>query len=292
MSEEKLGPGPLSHSSAQTLLGCEQKYYFYKVAKIEQDPDYVKSDALSIGSAFHHILEKSNHEKPALLRQRLKECEKDPDIRLPPDYFNLVHAMVLKYVRMHTKLGWKVLAVEFKLETEWFTGFVDAIMEDPKTNKWWIVDLKTYKSLYRPGLPALIRDPQLTLYAGHAPMIAEMFNLDMDKFGGCRWRVVTKSTAKQKPAEEESAYILRLVNENIKAYDVAVPVEKMDIPKRMGIHKSLYEKAQAMGRGEVEPSRNYGNCMAYFSPCQYWSKCMGANHSDMESSVDVYEFKK
>jgi RecB family exonuclease len=280
--------GPLSHSSAQSLLSCEQKFYNYKVAKLSPDADYEKSDALSVGSAFHYVLEKTKHEKSALIRTLLEECTNDPDVKLDPENYNLVHAMVLKYLRLHKRMAFEVVAIEFKLETEWFTGFIDAIMVDTK-GYWWIVDLKAYKSIHMPSLAALTRDPQLTLYAGHAALIAEMFKLDLGKFGGCRWRVVTKSSAAKKATEDDAAFILRLVNNNIKAYDIPVPFSRMDVDARMDLHHRLYQRTQGLARGDLKPVKNYGACMNYFSPCEYWSQCHGELNSNMQGTLEITE---
>ena len=276
-----LGPGPLSHSSACTLLGCEQKYYYYKIEKVDPDPDYVKSDALSIGSAVHHILEHSKHQKPASLSAAVLDCIKDPDIGLDPQHTNLVAAMVLKYSRLnkHMEPQLKVIEVEFRLETEEFIGFVDAILQEPN-GKWWICDVKTWKSLMPSKLAEAPMDPQLNLYASHAPLIAKIFNLDPELFAGCRWRVVTKTTAKQKAGETDTAYIKRLADKNLKAFDIAIPKDIMKSEDRKKMHKELYWKSVRLKDGDETPVRNFNNCFSFFSPCEYWSKCHGGLFSD------------
>lgn len=281
------GPGPLSHSSASTLLGCEQKYVYYKIEGAKPDPDFEKSDATSIGSAFHWILEKSLHEKPTSITADLEACAVDGDIRLKRDDFALVHAMVIKYLRLHKRMGLKVVAVEPELQTDRFLGYIDAIMVDD-AGKWWIVDLKTFKSIYLPGLPGLVRDPQLTLYAGHAAILAESLSLPLKDFGGARWRVTTKSTAKQKAGEDYGAYVKRLADEYIKSYDVPVPFEAMDPEGRLEIHDRLWVKTQELASAAHKPLRNYANCMAYFSPCQYYSRCHGGKtFTELQGSLAI-----
>jgi len=127
---DKKQAGPLSHSSANSLLGCEQKYVHYKVLATKTDKDYEPSTALAIGKAFHSIMEKSKHEKPGSISTELYRCEKDTDIGLKEANFPLVHAMVLKYLRLHKSMNLNVLAVETELRTDWFLGYVDAIMSD------------------------------------------------------------------------------------------------------------------------------------------------------------------
>lgn len=283
------GPGPLSHSSATTLLGCEQRYAHYKILKTAPDPDYQKSNALGLGSAVHWILEKSRHSKPASITEDLEHCVKDPDIQLDPDDKPLAHGMVLAYLRLHQAMGLKVLDVELGLTTESFVGYIDAVMEDAD-GKFWICDLKTWKSLGPTVLNVLVRDPQMTLYAAHAAMVADVLKLDIKNFGGVRWLVVTKSAAKQQPREDYGQFIQRLVDKHLTAYDIPVPRELLDTDTRLETHLTLWKKAQALASGSVHPIRNYSNCMSYFSPCPYFSQCNPTTYSDVKP-LNIYEQK-
>lgn len=271
--KKKKGCGPLSHSSAKTLLGCEQKYVNYKVKAIPHDRDYKKSDALAIGSAFHWILESTRHEKPEKISELLEKCTTDPDIGLSEDHKPLVHAMVVKYLRLHKRMGFKILEIEFDITTEEVIGYVDALMEDTE-GKWWIVDLKTAKTLYLPTIPALLADPQLNLYAAHASAIAEKFNLDIEKFGGCRWRVATKPALKRKATESLAEYTMRIVK-SVKIHDIAVPIEHMCPEETLERHKILFEISKKLHKPAAKPKKNFGNCMSFFKPCEYWSNCHG-----------------
>jgi len=285
VTAKKATIGKLSHSSAQTLMGCEQKYVFYKVENREPDPDYTKSDSLAIGSAFHKILELSKHEKPKSITSDLKLCAEDKDILLKEEDFPLVHAMVLKYLRLHNRLGLKVLGVEPEIENETTRGFIDAVMEDGE-GKWWIVDLKTFKAIFPGMLASLPRDPQLNLYAGLAAVVSEKLGLPLKKFAGCRYRITTKTTAKRKKGEEYLDYVKRLLNQYVKSYDIALGFGELDPESRLDIHDTLYKKSKALGSGKVKPLRNFGHCMNYFSPCQYWSQCHGATYSKMSETME------
>lgn len=282
VKSKKNTPGPLSHSSAQTLMSCEQRYVYYKVDGFPNDPDYEKADSLALGSAFHKVLEDSRHEKPESIRAELEKCVTDPEIKLPKSDILLAHAMILKYLRLHKQMGFKVLAVETEIKTDWCHLFVDAILEDHQ-GFWWITDLKTYKQL--PNVAQLSRDPQLLLYAGHAAMLAEILKLDLKKFGGCRWRVVTKSTAKMQPKEDEAAFVKRLVEKHLKAYDIPVPFEPSAVEERLEIHQTLQKRSVKLAKGK--PLRNYTACFNYFQPCQYWSRCYGKTYSEMQDFTHV-----
>lgn len=282
--------GPLSHSSAKTLLSCEQKYTYYKVLKTPYDADYQKSDALAVGSAFHYIQEEGWHKKVDKISDYLDHCEKDPDIGLNPSFRSLVHGMCVKYWRLHEKSGLKVLAIEFEIGKDFgvpeVSGRVDALMEDAQ-GKWWIVDLKTAKTLYIANLPLLPQDPQLNLYAYFASGIAEKYGLKMENFGGCRWETVTKPSLKKKDSESFLEYTKRIVK-SCKAYDIEVPIELMHPEDTFKRHIAAYDRSKRLRNPKAKVKRNYGNCMSYFRPCEYWSKCHN-NKMYSETEVKVRE---
>jgi len=265
--------GPLSHSSAKTMLGCEQKYWHYKVRKTTKDSDYEKSDALAVGSAFHYIQEIGRHKKIDNMTHALDHCCGDEDIQLKAEHRPLVHAMCVKYWRLHAKSKFLVLEIEFALKSPTVIGYVDAIMQDPD-GKWWIVDLKTARSLYGGSVTGLAHDPQLNLYASFVNEIADMFQLDEDSFGGCRWRVATKPTTKRKAVETDLEYTKRLLK-SVKSYDIEVPVEDMDPAAFRKRHEEYWKTSNKLFKPRAKPNKNYGNCFSFFRPCEYWSKCHG-----------------
>lgn len=278
-------PRPLSHSSAKTLLTCEQKYYWYKVAAVERDSDYEKSDALSIGSAVHYILEQSGGGTPKDILADIEHCFTDKDILLPEERRHLVHALVLKMVRLNKHIGFKPVLVEPEILKTWFRGFIDLVELDEETGKWWIVDYKCLGSFYPARDTAkLYRDPQLNLYSGMAPLVAKEAKLDMENFGGARWRVVVKSAAKMQPTESEVGYVKRLLNV-VKAYDIELPVETLNPEAALELHKKLHKRSLALYKPDAKPIRNYSSCMDYFKPCEYWSRCHGKLFSEMDCKV-------
>ena len=284
MATKAKKPDPLSHSSAKTLQGCEQKYVHYKVLKTPKDVDAVEGDAFSIGKAVHYLLEVSRHETPKGIDKLLDHCESDPDIALDPEHRWLVAAMAIKMARLHRRLGFKVLETEFGIgDGEKVTGYVDAIMEDSEGH-WWIIDVKTTKNLYLANVPALCQDPQLNLYAAHREQIAEKYNLDVNRFAGCRWRVVTKPQLKKKKDEADVDYTKRLI-ESAKAYDIAVPLINMDPEAALSRHLELFDLAKKLHSPKAKPKRNYGHCLSYFRPCDYWASCFGSLYS--QTKLDV-----
>lgn len=275
---------PLSHSSATLLNTCQQKFLYYK-SKVK--PDTVEdSDSLSIGKAFHYVLEVTKHERPASFGPLLDHCEASPDIGLKSQNRLLVHAMALKYLRLHLASGLKVIAIEHEIRNMRMIGYVDAVMVDP-SGKWWVVDMKTAAYLYGAKVPSLIRDPQLNLYSAYVNDISKQLKIRAEDFAGCRYRCVTKSTAKQRDKESDVDFIKRLLATTVKAYDIIIPEDLMDPHERMNLHMQAYSLATTLLAGKVEPIRNYGNCLAWNRPCEYWSHCYGKPHAEMSDLLQV-----
>lgn len=287
---EGLEPSPdtrLSYSSASLMRGCEQRYYYYKVAKIDIDPDASKdSAAFNVGKAFHYILEESKHVKPAKMGPLLEDCVKY--FNLQENEIGLVHAMVLKYLRLRSKQNMRCVGCEYVIKSDLTVGFVDLIEEDLDTGLWWISDMKTAKTFYPTTVSRLPMDRQLNLYTNYMEQIAEAYGLDPKKFGGCRYKVTTKSSAKQRKNESYNEYVMRLVDSYIKSYDIIVPKEKLNPKSVMAEHKRLHKRSLKLREG-AKPTQNFGYCESYFKPCEYWSNCHGKCFSDMKVDLEVIE---
>ncbi len=290
MNTEGLAPSVdtrLSYSSASTLRGCEQKYTHYKVLNTPIDSDQSRdTKAFNLGKAFHHILEMSKHEKPEKIGALLEECVQTFGIE--EEETGLVHAMVLKYLRLRSKQNMRCIACEYIIKDPMVVGFIDLIEEDLDTGLWWISDMKTAKTFYPTTKARLPMDRQLNLYASFASQIAEEFGLDLEKFGGCRYKVTTKSTAKQRKTESYNDYVMRMVDSYIKSYDVIVPKDKLHVEAVVKEFTENWERTMELRAGE-EPKKNFGYCESYFKPCEYWSQCHGANFTDITENIEVIE---
>jgi hypothetical protein len=275
----------LSYSSATLLRGCEQKYFHYKVAKTDIDSDQSKdTKAFDIGKAFHYILEESKHEKPEKIGPYLEKIAKDYD--LDENEVALVHAMVLKYLRLRSRQNLRFIAAEYAIEDEEVIGFIDLIEEDTETGLWYISDLKTAKTFYPTTLARLPMDRQLNLYASFYKQIAKKFKLKMKNFGGCRYKVTTKSSAKMRKSESYADFVMRLVDSYIKTYDVIIPKDKLHINEVVEEFNQNYKRSLELRNGEA-PSKNFGYCESYFKPCEYWSQCHGSLFSEIKESLEV-----
>lgn len=269
----------LSHSSSNLILGCEQKYVYYKVDKVDKDIDAEDSTtAFDIGKAFHKILEDSNHQKPKAITEDLKACAEE--FNLDETQVALVHGMVLRYLRGTKGNGFKVVKCELKVEDPYVLGFIDLISKR-EDGSWVIADLKTAKSFYPTTRNALPRNRQLNLYSYFVPEIAKALNLEVDKFMGISYRVTTKPGLKQKKKETYEEYVLRIAD-SAKFYDCFVPKDQLRPEQFYQQHVRLYQIAQDLHSGKRPPIRNYNYCDSYFRPCEYWSRCHGRCFTEIE----------
>jgi len=283
MSEEnKVQDTRLSYSSATLLKNCSQKYFYYKVAGVARDEDAeVNYDAFNIGKAFHWVMETNNHSEDNfhdLLDQAVKTFEVE-------EARGMIHAMLLRYLQVHKKSGLEVVHCEFELTTDLFIGFIDVILKDADGN-WWIGDLKTAARYSEITAAKLHNDVQLNLYASFAKEIASYFKLDPNKFRGARYRVTTKSVLKKKVTESYADHVKRTAN-NVKSYDIVIPLEKMDPKGVFAEHKKLHTRSMKMREGKLKPEKNLSQCDSFFKPCEYFSQCHGKCFTELKDEIQM-----
>lgn len=200
----------------------------------------------------------------------------------------LIMGMVKKYFILHEKQGLTTISVEIEIGDETLIGYVDAIMTDDDGG-WYIVDLKTAGRLNNSLLSRLSKDPQLNIYSFYAPQIAKMLNLDVDMFRGTRYRVTTKAQIKKNKKESLLEFIKR-VFDRVESYDIFIPAESL-IPQSTHSHfMRLREKMEELSevKEELVP-QNFGNCEAYFKPCEYWSRCYGKTFTHAAQEHQLYD---
>lgn len=282
MSSRKEHKG-LSPSSFQLYQACGKKFWFKKVAKIPVDRDYDEdSTVFNVGKAFHRACEDSLHMPSTLAIDELAGICELHDLD-PQEYLPVVMAMLEQYEIVHVKSGLNVVACEFEIETDVFYGIADVILAD-KAGNWWIGDLKTAASFTPAQVSGLLSHPQLNLYAAHAPVIARHFNLDIEKFKGCRYRVTTKSKIKRKAAEPFKDYVARL-GQSIKSMDFVLPFERMNSRAIYLEHKSALKSIASGSEAAFKP--NFGNCFSYYRPCEFWSQCNGGKCYSETGEIEV-----
>jgi hypothetical protein len=273
----------LSHSSANLLRSCERRYWHYKVNKTEVDPDYNKDlQSFAVGKVFHQVLEDNMHVKPEKIVNTIEAaCELHA---CNEEHIPMIHAMLLRYYEDHKARGLEVVKCEHKIDTEEILGYIDVIMKDAECN-WYIVDLKTYKSLYYVKPANLTMDYQLNLYAAFADDIADEYGLDRNKFQGCILRVVTKPSLKQRKDEEYVEYVARMKN-SAKMLDFNIPKMYMNPTSILEDHLELHERSQEMRKWNKKGLCNYNNCFAYNSPCPYYSQCHDGTYTELQETLE------
>lgn len=277
--EKKAEDTRLSYSSANLLRNCEQKYQFYKVEKKDKDPEANRDNShFHLGTSFHYILEMSMHKKPEKIGAMLEYCVQE--IGLREEDVGLVHAMIIQYLRLRAQGDFEAVACEYKIDDKDTLGYVDLIEMRPD-GSWTISDLKTAASFYESKIAELSKDRQLNLYGSYYKEIAKAYNLDPEKFLGCRYLVTTKSKAKQQAKETYNQYVMRLVEKkSVKSLAIFIPKALMDFDGARKEHKELYKKSMKFRNGKAKPSKNFTYCQAYFRPCDYFSQCHGMTYTE------------
>jgi hypothetical protein len=280
MKEENKG---LSYSSATLLLGCEERYYHYKVLGTAPDDDIGEdTEAFVFGKAFHEVLENTKHTGKNIRSVfdsvvKLREFGQEKT--------DLLEACVISYLNKHENNRYKVLACELEIKTDTFIGYVDAVAVDDDGH-WVIVDLKTASRIFGALDQKLPEDFQLNIYAYHRQHLADLLGLDINKFSGCSYRVTIKGKKRaRKPTEDRNEYLNSLVDMS-PSYEYFIPTEVLN-PDYFGeLHGRLFKKAEQLKKKKAKPIRNYSNCESFFRPCPYWSNCHAKRFTD-EGSFQV-----
>ena len=263
----------LSYSSMKLIQSCEQRYHHYKVANTPKDSDYVESDALGTGKAFHSVLESSLHTKWD--HETLAKAMEDNNVDM--EDAQLLQVMLEKYVQFRKASGLKVIKCELGIETNMYIGFIDAIAIDPVTKLWWLIDLKT-AARHDPNLvPQLAKDMQVGLYSHFVGDIeAQLKELEGYTFGGFKYCQTIKSKATT-PRGLESG---------VKVYEMSIPASLILDGESWNLFSEVHDRALELHKGEA-PKKNYSACFNYFSPCPYFSKCHGVEFSQGHKQITI-----
>lgn len=270
-SSQNRGVVRLSYSSMTTLQSCEQKYHHYKVTNTPKDSDYVESDALGLGKAFHQVLEKTLHQdyNDVLIMEAMAEHNVDPSDK------DLLTVMIKKYVEFRKASGIKVIKCELQLANSVYNGFIDFIAV--RGDEWFIGDLKTAARHDENILSRLPLDPQLNLYAHFADQLdIAVPSLKDKRFAGCLYNQTTKS----------KAGTINGLERGVKVFETFIPVESMNPDMVWSLFDEVHTRATELHNGEA-PKKNFSSCFNYFSPCQYFSQCYGKTFTDNKHKVSV-----
>lgn len=260
------------------------KYWHYKVNKTPIDNDASKETVhFDVGKAFHQVLENTMHKKDGI-RGQVEKCCTDYNVK---QFIPMIHAMVLKYLKVHEASGLECVGCEMELTNLKAIGYVDAVMIDREKMEWWIVDLKTAAFVTDLTFSKLTADVQLNLYASFADKISNFYKLSEYKFAGSRYRVTKKSKLKQKATEEDDDYTKRIYK-GIESYDAVIPVALMDPAGFYKKHEASHQLSLELRDGSLAPMVNHSYCDAFFKPCEYFSNCHGGKtFTESVESIEV-----
>jgi hypothetical protein len=255
------------------MLGCERKYVYRKVQKVERDSDApMDTLPLDLGLVIHDCLELCKHDLTGFQASELKTkmLERNVDSK----WYPMLWAMLRRYKDLHMKSALTTLLVEVEIRNEDFLGFIDVVLGDK--GGWWIGDVKTAAQVNK-FLPQMLpRDKQLNLYYAHFK--PEEHGLDWCHFQGARYRVVTKSKLKRKKDDTDSSYSKRLY-ENIQGVEYVIPKEHM-VPEETKLEfEKLRMRQKELWTLPQRAKKNFANCVSYFRPCEYWSQCHGVEYN-------------
>jgi hypothetical protein len=259
----------ISYSSSSEFSSCEQKWWYRKVANYPADADCADKKALGYGKAVHTIMERSQWIRPmsdsaasALIQAA---CEEN-DVHYQSAYYVAICACSLW--AHHAASGLTIVGIEEELATPDFIGFIDAVAKDA-AGRYWIIDLKTSSLMQDLTFARLAYDTQLNMYAHYRGLLEEKYPGITDNFAGCAYRVVQKPYEKKGkncqmlketlPSEEASVTTVFIVASDLDTAGTAMKFEA--VAKRMNAC--------------TEPTRNRQSCVAWNTPCDYWSHCHG-----------------
>jgi hypothetical protein len=278
----------ISYSSSNTYQGCQRKFYYHKVIKIDNDPDFTEnSKALRIGKAFHQILELCRHDFKAITNDIVYKSFEENKLDCPTEQ-GLVLGMAKKYSVLHKKSGLALAGIEIEIgDRVNYIGFVDAVMVDT-LGAWWIVDLKTAGKLNNSLLSRLSKDPQLNIYSHYTDQIAEVCKLKVENFAGVRYRVTTKALIKRSVKERMGAFVQR-VYDRVESFDIGIPAKDLMPQETYNYFMSMLKKMRALqDTPENEISQNFTYCESYFKPCPYWSRCYDKTFTEAGAQYTIH----
>lgn len=273
-----------SYSADGVRKTCEAKYCYKYTLGINKDSDAEEdASALTFGKCFHTVCEHTNHEARLFTPDILTRAAFEGQVN--GENCTKVFACLKSYYQLHAASKLKCIGVELEIGNEEYIGYIDAIMADANGN-WWIVDLKTSGMVVESLFARLHMDTQLNLYAAFAYQVADKLKVPLEKFAGCRYRVVSKPRTVPKAGEGYESYAARA---NVETYDVEVPLDVLN--PREALEEILDGRAKAKEITVTNCKKNRANCIFYNRPCEYFSQCHGKTYTECVAATKVFTTK-
>jgi len=298
-------PFALSKSAHETAKDCLMKWWLQYIANEKGVDSSPRSRAF--GSAVHKVLEvtkaiapKDFNDFAGSVTQACNAVAQEYQIQGTPYEFDATdEAQVYTHTRAIMEYiastPFKIIATEFKIKNQepdekWFTGVVDALEVSPD-GFWFINDYKTATEIL--PLAELEHDLQMRVYEYMAPIIAKMFGLSMDKFGGGFYTTVIKKTHKPAANETWEDFYNRPPKGNHRATKPEVvrywlPPNKEVAEAVAMAHKTLWKTLWSkVPEGVTAFRKNTRACKGKYGKCKFWGTCHGtANEVEVSAQVE------
>lgn len=270
----------MRHSNSSVNVGklCKRKWFYKYIEKRDVDSNWKPSSALKIGRIVDACLTSWKEDYSLMTMERVKSFGLEENAS---DEQIIKAAACLRAFYANFPRNRRIIASQFELRDESYLGYVDAIIVDDQTGLWFEADYKT-ASDFDPMIEIKLKnDQQVSLYLEHAGIIAFVLGLDMEKFGGFLYIEMSKSKQKMRltPTKTKEAMTFDEFNALIKDSQyretVILPTDiNKDAVSGFYFHAKDLEKIKAI---EDAPMCQQ-NCMAYHSPCEYYSACYGVEY--------------
>lgn len=303
----------ISANSIASFCSCRRKYYYEKV--LHRVPA-TTSTSLSIGSAVHKGLESywnnindiSN--EPELLHQVIQDAT-DACHGLCVEDICKVHAMLEGYMRYFDEDRTRFTTVdvessfsEFLIDDATVHGFMDAVVIEKGTGKYWLVEHKTARAVddyYRQHINIdvqcgiylyvlrekygndvggviydIIRKPGIKMQIGESDEEFEARKAQLKAPGRC----------KQKKAETCAEFMDRLCDDLSNAYErIFITMDNIDLNNIISDVKCHAEEI-IMAHETGSFFRSTCNCSGKFGVCPYFDVCCGRYSIESDIYID------
>lgn len=274
----------LSHSSKNTYLECQRKYWHQNMCKTPKDVDYITPDYFKFGRAFEQCLETFEYDFHNMLTDDIIEICHHNEI-----HEELHIGKMLACVRGYFA-SWpttKIISMQVafdKMLTQNinYNGRIDGLIEDEQRDMW-ILENKTASEISPTLDMELKHDSQLCLYVAELKQIAAICNVDPARIIGVDYRAVVKPKERLKKNEDFLTFSARC---SIKSFNSKIRISSFDSDD---IIANLQNVATEIDNKKTENEflQNFRNCVQHKKySCAYFSRCNGKCFSEANVADD------
>ena len=259
----------LSHSSSNTYLACQRKFWHAKIDLTEPDFDYVRPNYFKFGAAYARIQEIVFNDWDQLTSHLvINECFKEGlDTTNAAKMFAMLKSYRANVGKEH------VLFAEVKLEHPVLNGRVDKVIRRGEFA--YIGEDKTASEINFTLSESLKTDPQICGYAACREQIEEKIGCQI---AGIVYRVVSKPKEKRKKEELWEDYAFRC---SCNFQELTIPFGSLDVSGTIQRIELLQAEIVAK-KNKQDFIQNKRNCSANYSNCEFFSQCHGKTVTELK----------